>query len=735
MPTAVPHRPRPSLAAPTESSIWRFRAPLAIVALAILPLIAFHGVFSAGFINFDDDQYLTANPFVLRGLTIAGVQWAFSHAFLDLYHPLSLVSLMADVSVFGVSPLAIHAENLLIHIASGILLFLIFKQATADFWRSALLAAIFSIHPLRVESVAWAAERKDVLAMFFGLLAVGGYLRFVRASCSPRIGQPIGRRAFYISAVYLFICACFVLSLLAKPMFVTLPAALLLLDFWPLRRISFDALRGGTGDAAPDQSSRPPAQIAATPTSNSVDKFNKPSVAAILVDKLPLLALAVGYYWLMRQFKPTLTRHADYIVQSPIARLANAAVSYVRYLIGLIFPIDLATPYPIVPHWPAWIVAGAVAILLGVTIFAGSQARRRPWLIVGWLWFLGTMLPSIGIVGQIAFQSMADRYSYLPSIGLIVMAVWSIPNPAQSSHRVPGTRPRSGAGGGETRAIAAGGTRPMPGAFWTRPIAIAAASVYLSILLILTMIQTSYWHDSIALFAHAAGVTSQNDFAEYSLANAYFAEAGDAKSAIAHYRAAIAIKPDSTAAHDNLGYVLIRTGDYAGAIDQFRRTIRIDPNCVEAYDNWGTALSAEGQPAAAAEHFEKSLKIDPDNHDARLNLALAQLSLSQFAQAAACAQQLVDENPADADAQYVLARAKSATGADAEALPHAEAACHFNPSSYDAHLLTAQLCQRLGKSDEAAFHYQFALRIRPSDPAASAGLRREMSRTHRNGEF
>lgn len=435
---------------------------LLAAALALLILLAFLPVLGNGFVNLDDGHYVTRNFWVRKGLTRGGLAWIWTANVANNWHPLTVLSHMLDCQIFGLVPAGHHLTSLFLHLANVLLLFEVLRRMTGAVWRSAAVAALFGVHPLHVESVAWVAERKDVLSAFFWILAMGAYARY---ALRPSLGR------------YLLVALAMALGLMAKPMVVTLPFVLLLLDVWPLGRLRFEP---GWGRR----------------------------LARLAVEKLPLLGLSAAASLVTLQYQTTSL--VDLEVVPWKLRLANAAVSYAAYLGKLLLPRNLAVFYPLPLEIPAWKAAGAAALIAVLTALAVWRARKAPWLLVGWLWFLGTLVPVIGLV-QVGRQAMADRYTYLPSIGLFLAACWGLAELA-------------GDRAGRRAVLAAASVMAI--------LALAAA----------TRAQVRHWSDSVALFQHALEVTEDNYVAHIGLAKALATER-DWAGAAEHYRAALALRP------------------------------------------------------------------------------------------------------------------------------------------------------------------------------------------------
>lgn len=589
-PPTGPTRRRPSAATqrPPASPLRPQSEPPLIVpflialGLGLLTLAVFSPVLRCGFVSFDDNGYVTSNLFVQHGLTWTGIRWAFTNTPLDLWHPLSFISLMIDVELFGIEPAEMHAVNALYHAASVILLFLLLRRMSGSDWRSGLAAALFAIHPLRVESVAWIAERKDVLAMFLGLLGIAAYLRYVSAVRT-------GAKLAWFGLMMLLVG----LSLLSKPMFVTAPLLLLTLDFWPLKRLT------------------------------SGRKF----VLAGL-EKAPLLALCLGVIVAAQHFaRLHPPRMSDAIVQTIVQRQENAVVCTLRYLEKMLRVDDLALLYPI-RQTPMWQVALSAAALVAISAAVVAFWRSRPWLAAGWAWFLIALLPVIGVVRQVGFQAMADRYSYLPSIGIVMALVWSIP---AAWFEKPALRLRLG----------------------------LAAGAVLIVLASFTIRQIGFWTDSVTLFTRTLAVTGPNDFAEYSLGGAYWMERHDLNSSIDHFNKALALRPDLSAAHNNLGLVLLSQKHPDLAIPHFALAVKLTPDSFEAQDNWGYALVARGDPAAAVAHFRQAIALSPFYLPARVNLGYSLTRIGRYDEAIAVYRAALREFPGQPDLQEGLARAEA----------------------------------------------------------------------------
>ena len=607
----IGQQPPPKNAAPADGWSQRWRTPGICLVLAAITFAVFGQTAGFEFINFDDTLYVYKNAKVAGGLSLKGLAWVFTHADCSLYHPLTMLSLMGDYQLHKLHAGGYHFTNVLLHAASAILLFLVLRQMTGALWRSAFVAAVFAIHPLRVESVAWVAERKDVLGGFFFMLTLGAYARYVE-NLKFQISN---FKFFYIASVILF-----ALGLLSKPTVVTLPFVLLLLDYWPLRR------------------------------------FEQPrKLSGLILEKIPLLALAAGACAMTVLSAGKWITPAAHV--SMLSRIGNALVSYAVYLRQMVWPEGLAVPYPY-PHngLPPWEVALAGALLAGLSVVAWAERRTRPWLLMGWLWYLGMLAPMIGIV-QVGAFAHADRYTYLPQIGIYVAVTWLAAEWGAKWH----------AGRGLLGGLMAG---------------------VLAVLMFCAWKQTSYWQNSETLWTHTLACAADNAVAHNNLGNALvqegkvdeaiphlqkalqirpeFAEArfnlglaisqkGGVDEAIVQFQEALKIKPDFAEAHYILGNALRQIGKVDEAISHFQKALEIMPDFAEAHNNLGTALRQKGRVDEAIFHYQKALEIMPDNESVHVNLANAFLQKGGVDQAIAHFQNALQIEPADMEVQNNLA--------------------------------------------------------------------------------
>jgi tetratricopeptide (TPR) repeat protein len=525
---------------------------LVYLLLVFATLVVFHRLPTHDFINLDDNLLVYENPQVLAGLSKQGVIWAFTQYTAEYWHPVTWLSHMLDCQLFGLRPGLHHLTSLLFHLANCVLLLLVLRKMTGTLWRSAFVAAIFALHPLHVESVAWVAERKDLLSGFFWFLTIWAYAGYAE--------QPGLKR-------YLLVLLFFGLGLMAKPMVVTLPFVLLLLDYWPLGRVQWQKVRPVSGP-----------------------EIHRWPFSRLVWEKIPLFALTgvTIIATIVAQEKVGALKSLETFPLT--SRIANALVSYVNYMAKMILPSKLAVYYPHPNTLPLWQVAGAALVLAGITVLAIKAAKNRPYLAVGWFWYLGTLAPVIGLV-QVGSQAMADRYTYIPLIGLFIMIAWGVPS----------------ALAGRCRA--------------TTAFAIASAVLLLGCM-VATWRQVGHWQNSITLFQHTIAVTADNYFAHNNLGVA-LARDGRLAEAVSHYSQALRIKPDGAELHNNLGNALAAQGDMDRAADHYHRALEIDLNNARAYNNLGNLLANQGKTEEAINHYKEALRLKPDYGGAHYNLGTA----------------------------------------------------------------------------------------------------------------
>jgi Flp pilus assembly protein TadD len=578
---------------------------LAGVALAIATAWTFSGVLACDFLAFDDDFYVTGNAIVQRGLTLHGLGWALSTFDASNWHPATWLSHMLDVALFGLDPAGHHATSALLHVANAVLLYAWLSGATGAVGRSAFAAALFALHPMRAESVAWVAERKDVLCALFWTLALTAHARFARTG---------SRRAY---AATLLAGA---LGLASKPMAVTLPVALLLTDVWPLRRLGPGA---GPGAVA---------------------------LRRAIAEKLPLFALALGTSAL------TLAAQRGTIVPAELlpldARVANALVAYPRYLAKLLYPAGLAVLYPRVAAWGWAPVLASGAALVAASALAARGARRRPWLLAGWFWFALTLVPTLGLV-QVGKQSIADRYTYLPSIGLCWIAAWGATELVGQGGRLASRSPRS-----EPQASGVIGRA-------RRALLAASAGAALAACALGTRVYVQRWSDTVTLFTHALEQTGENAVAQQTLGTVAL-KSGDVDGALRRYEESLRIDPNDGTIHQNYGLALVYAGRFEEAIPHQEIAVRQDPADAEAHFKLGFGYAMAGDAARAEAAYREGLRIGPPRALALEQLGVLLLEQGRFEEAIPLLRQALSLEPARSSAQrnldFALARSARRPG-------------------------------------------------------------------------
>jgi len=599
-----------------------------------------------GFVNFDDEEYITANTHVTTGLNWSNFVWAFTNTEAANWHPLTWLSHQLDCTLFAKNAAGHHLVNLLYHVANTLLVFVFLRGATGALWRSAFVAAFFAWHPLHVESVAWASERKDVLSTFFFLLTLLAYARFTNLS---KVQSPKSK-VFYLLAL-----GFFVLGLMSKPMVVTLPFVLLLLDFWPLDRIQ-------------------------------ISKFKMKNLKPLLVEKIPFFALTIAGS-LVTFF---VQKNGGAVwASSWELRLENVVLAYVRYVSKLFWPQDLAIVYSYPHQWPAWLAAGAALLLLTWTALTLCRIRQNPYLPVGWFWFLGTLVPTIGIV-QVGAQSIADRYTYIPSIGFFIVVVWGASDLAIHWQ-------------GKGKFLPIAGVLALIGCIGV------------------TSIQISYWRNSETLFLHAIGVTTDNYVAENCLGKA-FENDGQNERARALYTDAVKIEPRYPLAQFNLALCLLSFGETNEALDHLRAAARLEPHDPDIQYDLGLYFSQHGSPDDAVHTFEAALADRPDFPQAQTALGTVLTKQKKFVQAVSHFAATVRLKPDDADARFNLGLALLDSHQPAEAAVQFAEELRLTPNETKAHFRLAQALQQDNKFADAVAHYRAALRLTPDFPEAEAGL-------------
>jgi tetratricopeptide (TPR) repeat protein len=637
----------PALVVPGPSC----HASLLPILLVLGTLALYWPALRFNFINYDDPDYVTANLQVQSGLSWESVKWAFFNPVAANWHPLTMMSHMLDCQFYGLKPWGHHLTSVLLHALNAALVFLLLRQTTGARWRSFLVALFFSVHPLRIQSVAWIAERKDILSGCFGLLALIFYARYAQRKIANRqIASPtLPAQPGWLIADYLLALGCYALGLMSKSMLVTWPFVMLLLDYWPLHRL------GNSG-------------------------FGIRNCKMLVVEKIPFFALA------------TTASVATFVVQQHAgamltgedipfgARSGNALISYCRYLGKLFWPSDLAILYPHPGYWPLVNVVLAGGLVLGLSALLFMRQRWQPYLLMGWLWYCGTLVPVIGLV-QVGAQAMADRYTYLPSVGVLIFVVWGANELARRRREMGIT------------------------------IAVAGTTAFI-LCLELTRRQLDYWRDSETLFRHALAVTENNYLAHNNLGITLEVK-GQTGEAIRQFQEALRLRPDDDVIHNNLGAAFAKLGQTEEAIAQYQETLRLNLDNVQAHYNLGTIRFKQGQIDGAIAQFKTALRLKPDDPEFHYNLGAALALEGQMDEAIRHFQAAFRLKPDYAEAHYNLALAFASKGQTDEAIGQYQTALRLKPDYAEAHNNLGAALGRKGRLDEAINQFQAAIRLQP----------------------
>jgi protein O-mannosyl-transferase len=673
----------------------------ALVLLGLLLTIGtwlcYRSLSANGFISFDDSSYVIHNDHVNRGLTWSGIAWAFVSVHASNWHPLTWISHMLDCQMFGLDPAGHHLISLLFHTANSLLLFVFLERVTRALSRSFVVAALFAWHPLHVESVAWISERKDVLSTFFFLLMLLAYSRYAgsRRSNVERPGpaaqdserstvDPRPSMGFYFLAL-----ALFALGLMSKPMLVTVPVLLVLLDFWPLKRLPNEAGR-----------------VRFTP--------------ALLREKLPFVALSAASCVIT-----FLAQHQGGAVSSlatvPLTlRLSNAVVSYTRYVVKMFWPANLSIIYPLPEAWPPLVIAAGALLLVVVSwlafqslrqirAVAGGHAPEIPaYFGVGWLWFVVTLFPVIGII-QVGTQAIADRYMYIPSIGLFIMIVWGVAGLVNEGKNI----------------------LPNVPSFAWRPAAIFPATAALACLAVSTGREVDHWKTGETLFRRALEVDPDN-YAAYDALGSAFAESGKLQEALNWYSKAAEMAPGYAQGRFNLGALLLQLGRNEEAVPHLRAAAALNPGSCEVQQSLGTALMNTGQKDEAIVCLQRAVTSAPSDSDARYALGLALLQSSKLLEAASEFQAVLELNPRHLEAHRNLGVALAQLGHIPEAANCFAAAVRLAPEDPGLRFNLGMASLDLAQPEQALRQFSEGVRLTPADPNQHYWLGVAAARLHRN---
>ena len=657
-------------------------------ALALATTAVFWQVCTYGFVDYDDPGYVYENPNIQSGITLKTIKWAFTTGYANFWHPLTWLSHMLDWQLFGSNPAGHHLVNLIFHIANTLLVFLVLKRMTGVLWSSAFAAALFALHPLHVESVAWVAERKDVLSIFFWLLTMWAYIRYVKQSSV---------------ANYLLTLLVFALGLMAKPMLVTLPFVLLLLDYWPLARIPQGQEKKHTDT-----------------------RFHR--LYPLILEKIPFIVLSAVFGVIAFLAQQSGGAVASLTAISVKLRIYNALISYVEYIEKMIWPSRLAMFYPHSGSNISILYAVISAILLlAVTVFILRFAKEHRYLATGWFWYLGTLVPVIGLI-QVGSFAMADRYSYITLTGLFIIIAWGLPE--------------------------------LLGKWPYRKIILWASSLMvLSILAVCAYLQTRYWKDTITLCQHALEVTENNHLAHFSMTRTLLNQ-GRIKEAIWHSSEAVRIKPDYVDAINGLGAALNRAGKIDEAISYYKRALEINPHLTKAHLNLAAAFMTKGRFAEAVTHYRiaeavvdipgmhsdfgyalvrlgrfkeavteyrKALSAMPNDPNVLNDLGYALANTGEFDEAISLYNKALQIAPDSINIHLNLSLALTSSGKFAEAIKEYEKILLIQPRSAVAHNDLAVMLLQQGKFDEAIEHFNQAIQIDPNYTDATDNLNRALA--------
>ena len=620
----------------------KYHALCIYLLLALVTIAVFWQVGSCDFITYDDSVYIKNNKHVNTGLSWENVTWAFTESYASNWHPLTWISHMLDCQLFGMAPAGHHLTNLLLHLANTLLLFAVLKRMTGAVWRSVFVAAAFAIHPLHIESVAWVSERKDVLSTLFWILTMGAYLGYVNR---PNKGR------------YALTVVVFGLGLMAKPMLVTLPLVLLLLDYWPLGRFHKASHHVDTG------------------------RTQKGIFGHLLLEKIPFFVLSAGScaitYFVQQKGGAVAAINAI----SPAMRISNAVFSYAKYIGKMIWPSRLAVFYPHPRDKLSLLGAVLIAILLfTISVWVINLAKKRGYLTVGWFWYIITLLPVIGIV-QVGLQAMADRYTYVPLTGLFIIVAWGL---ADISTKWP-----------------------------YRKILVTVLSVMVfSAMAVASRLQLRHWRNNVTIFEHALEVTNDN-YVAYGFLAWQLHEEGKIDQAIAYNNQALRINPNDDIVHVNLGFILSKIGKFDEAVQHYAKALQIKPDNPAAYKNMGNTLLKQGKTREAIEQYQQALRLLPDNAQMYNDIGTALGQEGKLDQAITHFRKALAIEPEFAKAHHNLGYALRRQNKLDEAFVHLERSIELDPNYAPVYQVLGQILSQQGRMNEAAENFRRVLRLEP----------------------
>jgi tetratricopeptide (TPR) repeat protein len=618
--------------------------------LVVITLALYWPVRTYDFVKYDDYKYAAANRYIQSGITSKSIRWAFTSGYASNWHPVTWLSHMLDYEIFGLNPGAYHLVNLCFHIVNTLLILIVFFRMTKALWPSAFIAAVFALHPLHVESVAWIAERKDVLSTFFWMLTMLAYVKYTEKTNALR---------------YIITLLLFAMGLMAKPMLVSLPLVLLLLDYWPLERIKLNIK----------------AERENTRNNNPQGTLKKESVLRMFIEKIPFFILTVlsSIVTFIAQQRSGAVQPFDVIdIKS---RTGNAIISFVGYISKMLWPSRLAVLYPHPGDSLSLIKVVFFAILLILcTIVVILLSRKHKYFVTGWFWYIITLIPVIGLV-QVGIQSMADRYMYIPMTGLLIIIAWGVKGLTASwKHH--------------------------------KRILTASAVLILSAMFVKTSVQLQYWQNSFVLFEHALDVTS-NNYIMHNNFGAFLDEQGQMEQAIEQFQKSLAIKPNSAETRNNLANVLRDTGKADEAINEYYKAIKLKPNFSDAHYNLAIALSSQNKVDEAINEYREAIRLSPDNVDAVSNLALELSQKGDYSQSVELYKKALEIEPDNVITHGRFGLALSNLGDNEQAIREFQIVLKSRPDDTEMICNVAIILERQGNISEAIEQYKKALAIDP----------------------
>ena len=622
------------------------------VLLGVLILAVYWKVQYHEFVNYDDGRYITENKHI-RDFSKENFIWAFTSSYAANWHPITWLSHMLDIRLYGLNPKGHHLTSLALHIANSLLLFLVFARMTGSIWRSCFVASLFAFHPINIESVAWAAERKNVLSTFFWLLTMWAYVHYIQK-----------RNLARYSTVVLF----FALGLMSKAMLVTLPFVLLLLDYWPLKRFEIAHLQ----------------RIFLGDTQNQIE--NKKKLLNFIFEKIPLLFLVVGSCIVTLSAQKLAGAIVSIETVQTTTRISNALVSYLVYLEKMMWPKDFSVFYPY-PFGESYMWKGLVSgfVLTGITIIILRLIKKAPYLSVGWLWYLGTLIPTIGLV-QVGQQAMADRYAYVPLIGIFIIIAWGLPDLLQN----------------------------YP---FRKKLLSVLSGIFFSVLITLTSVQLQYWENSVKLFEHAIEVTDKkypSFVGIYNNLGVVLNQKMKFEEAMVHLKNAVKLQPTYPEAHNNLGNALSGLNRFQEANISYKEAIRLKPDYPEAHNNLANSLSNKREDLEGAIfHYKQAIQLKPEFYEAHFNLGVTLNKWNDSDQAIGHLQEAIRLEPNLPESHLALGNILSQKKKFKPAIDHLETSIKMDPNNAIAHNSLGSALGEQGNFKQAIAHFNTAIKINP----------------------